>query len=80
MDSKSVVTVSRKWHEPQIRVWVSQEEIGMSMWLDDYLKALAKEVGNPATLLTNAQLLRVLQKAAINVETEMKLASKAVIK
>lgn len=75
MASKSIVTVSRKRGDMHIRAWVNDEEIGMSVWLVDYLKALAAEMGNPATLLTNAQLLKRIQEAAIRVESEVKLAS-----
>ena len=80
MDAQSTVVVSRKWHEPAIRAWVSQQEIGMSMWLEDYIKSLAAEIGNPALILTQAQLLKKLQLAAAAIETEMKLASRAIIK
>jgi len=79
MDDKTVVVVSRKWHAPLITAYVTQTEVGVSMALLDFVKALAAEIGNPATLLTNAQLLRVLEAATAKVTTEMKLSSTSVV-
>lgn len=79
METKSVVVISRKWHEIPIRAYVTQEEIGMRLWLNDYLQALVKEVGNPALILTQKQLLDKMRAAAERVETEVKQASRAVV-
>ena len=75
MDSKSVVTVSRKWNEPNIIVWVNNEGIGMGMKMDDYLVALSEEVGSPTFLLTKAQMLQKMREASPKVEAEMKDAT-----
>lgn len=75
MDSKSVVTVSRKWNEPNIIVWVNNEGIGMGMKLDDYLVALSEEIGNPLLLLTKAQMLQKMRDVTSIVESEMKDAT-----
>lgn len=40
-----LVTVSRKWHEPFIRVDVTSVGIGVTMTLEDFLLALEKEAG-----------------------------------
>lgn len=74
-NSRSVVTVSRKWSQPNILVWVTNEEIGMGMKLDDYLVALCEEIGNPTLLLTKAQMLQKMREATPVVEREMKEAS-----
>lgn len=44
MDNQ-LVTVSRKWHEPFIRVDVTSIGIGITMTLEDFLLALEKEAG-----------------------------------
>ena len=44
MDNQ-LVTVSRKWHEPFIRVDVTSVGIGVTMTLEDFLLALEKEAG-----------------------------------
>ena len=76
---KSVLTVSRQWHNPNILVWVNDEEIGMGMKLSDFMIALAKEIGNPALLLTNSQLLTKLNTAASNITEGMKAQSSQVM-
>jgi hypothetical protein len=42
---KQLVVVSRKWHEPFIRVDVTEIGIGVTMTLDDFVRALAIEAG-----------------------------------
>lgn len=44
---KSLVTVSRKWHEPFIRVDVTGIGIGITMTLEDFVEALEHEMGVP---------------------------------
>jgi hypothetical protein len=52
MDNQLVV-VSRKWHEPFIRVDVTSVGIGITMTLDDFITALERESG--ATLRQAAE-------------------------
>ena len=42
---KQLVVVSRKWHEPFIRIDVTEVGIGVTMTLDDFVQALEKEAG-----------------------------------
>ena len=79
MDSKSVVTKSRKWNNPAIFAWVNNESIGMGMSLDDYLAAVVQEIGNPTFIMTQAGLLAALKKASVVVEAEMHEKSTLVI-
>lgn len=58
---KQLVVVSRKWHEPFIRVDVTTVGIGVTMTLEDFVQALAHEVG-----------LETLQAAAERVVAGMK--------
>lgn len=72
--SKHVVLINKKWH-PQgapITVDVTDTDISISQPLDDYLIALAAEIGNPAFILTEASLLSNLRKAALAVNAVMK--------
>lgn len=49
---KSLVTVSRKWHEPFVRVDVTDHGVGITMTGEDFLVALATELGvAPDTVL-----------------------------
>jgi hypothetical protein len=42
---KQLVVVSRKWHEPFIRVDVTEVGIGVTMTLEDFVQALEAETG-----------------------------------
>ena len=62
------ITIIRKWNNPEIKVSVEIDGIGISMGLSDFIRALADEVaepmvlqiakdaGNVALLMTNTQL------------------------
>jgi len=50
---KQLVVVSRKWHEPFIRVDVTEVGIGVTMTLEDFVQALETESG--ASLTAAAQ-------------------------
>ena len=57
---KSIVVVSRKWHEPFIRVDVTTVGIGVTMTLEDFVTALEAETG------------QTLQAAAVRIVSTMK--------
>jgi len=72
---RSTVTVSRLWGNPEIFVWVDALSLGMRISLDDFIVALAKEMGNPTLMITQAQLLARMQTAARVVEATVKESS-----
>lgn len=41
---KQLVTIMRKWHEPFIRIDVTEVGIGVTMPLEDFVEALAREM------------------------------------
>lgn len=43
---KTLVVVSRKWHEPFIRVDITGVGIGVTMTMDDFVEALRQETGH----------------------------------
>lgn len=45
MANKHLVVVSRKWHEPQIVVSVTNAELKIVMTMPDFVKALSAEAG-----------------------------------
>lgn len=65
---KNIVTILRKWNNPQIVIRLSNEALELDMSLEDFLLALTDEAaellvkqavqdaGNPTLLFTNAQL------------------------
>lgn len=42
--AKSFVTITKYWHNPQIYILVSNEAIGLRITLDDFKKAVKKEI------------------------------------
>ena len=42
---KQLVVISRKWHEPAIRIDVTTIGIGVTMTLEDFVEALGREAG-----------------------------------
>lgn len=51
---KQLVTVTRKWHEPFIRVDVTEAGIAITMTLEDFVAALACEMGADANAVSAA--------------------------
>jgi hypothetical protein len=43
---KTLVVVSRKWHEPFIRVDVTGVGIAVSMTMEDFIEAIRQETGH----------------------------------
>lgn len=68
------LVICRKWDDPAIKVLLekNEKEIKMEMQLEDFLKALVTEVGNPASMMTTNQLQNKLTKAATAVVNAMK--------
>jgi len=73
------VRISRQWKNPTITIDVTNAEIAIAMPLVDFCKSIASEIGNPATLVTQAQLERRLLAAAASVTDSMKRETTAVV-
>lgn len=43
---RTLVTVSRKWHEPFIRIDVTTQGIGITMTMEDFIEAIRQETGH----------------------------------
>lgn len=79
MANSKHVRISREWHNPTIRIVVTDDSIGISMPLDDFILAMNEEYGNPAATITRAQHLAKLRAAADAVALSMKHETTAVI-
>jgi hypothetical protein len=55
---KRIVTISRKWHNPKIEVWLSDEEIGLKIEFDDFIMALKKEIGKIFQLIDFNEMVK----------------------
>ena len=76
--AKDVVTISRYWHTPAIRTTVDVEGIALSTELEDFLKAVADELG-PTVSLTRAALAQKLVASSRIVCTKIKEESIKVV-
>jgi hypothetical protein len=66
------VVISREWHNPHVTIQITDRSISLDMPLTDYIEALVLEMGNPATLLTQAALRKRLFAASEVVNRKMK--------
>ena len=69
------LVISRYWHNPIITVKLSDDDIKIEITSADFVRALAKEIGNPAFILTNAQLERYMLASMINVQLKIQESS-----
>jgi len=73
------VVIARKWAKHTISITVNEEEIKLSMPLDDYFAAILEELGSPTFVLTKSQLADKLHLARLHVEATIKDTSKYVV-
>lgn len=76
---KQKLITSRKWHNPDIRTYMTGEEVGSEIDLADFITAVVEEIGNPTMLVTKAALKNKLEIAAQAVIHEMKAATAHVV-
>lgn len=65
---KTIIIISRKWKEPQIRVTVDKIGISVSMMIDDFLDALHAELSSQGMQIAQ----NALDQAATRVIEGMK--------
>jgi hypothetical protein len=83
---KYSVTISRKWHNPEVKTMVfSCNEIGENLFIrlevsmDDFIKALKKEVGPVRWIFTQKKFETRLNEALERVLEEIKKESVKVV-
>jgi len=59
---KQLITVSRKWHEPMIRVDVTEVGVGVTMTLEDFVIALEHESGHDLLLAAAGRVIAGMKK------------------
>ena len=69
---KAFVTVTKYWHNPQIQILVTVEALGLRMSMDDFKKALKKEMGKK-------ELNSVIDGAVYRIIEGMKEESRKVV-
>jgi len=76
---KSKIVTLRRWDNPAVQTFLDTKTIGASMDLTDFIDALVEEMGNPATLLTKAQLKQKLETASTAVIAELKKSTASIV-
>jgi hypothetical protein len=76
---KSVLTISRKWNNPQIKTTINNREISLEMNISDFEEALIKEIGLITFVLTEKQLRERVHKAIENILQGVKEESAKVV-
>lgn len=66
------LTISRNWHEPTIQHTVNLESIGLTISLEDFVRALKEELGSPTMIITKAQLSIRMDAAIARVISKIK--------
>ena len=72
---KEAVIISRQWHNPAIRSYMTKKDVGAEMELDDFLKAVLEIVGSPTFTMTKNQLANKIFAAKEQILVEMKKAT-----
>lgn len=72
MQKRDVITVSRRWHEPQIRTTIDFDGISIQMPLEDFVEALKQEVGSVTWTFKKDSFNRQLDAAVERVVKGMK--------
>ena len=70
-----IITIMRKWNNPEIRLWMDHEEIGMQIKLDDFIEGLITEVGSVTTILTRQGIRNRIKQATQTVIESVKRES-----
>ena len=68
---KTKITTSRKWKQPNITTFVSEEEVGAEMDINDFIHALIEELGDPQKIKKH-ELQSKLETAVQAIIHEMK--------
>ena len=76
---KTQVTISRKWHAPQIHHHVTDDGITMKVTLEDFIEALTQELGPVTWVLTDKAFRAKLDAAIASVLSGIKAESSKVV-
>lgn len=58
------ITISRKWNNPKIYTTLTNDGIGMTMSVDDFIAALKQEIGSVRWIFRNETFARIVDAAA----------------
>ena len=75
---KELVTISRHWNKPFIKVVVTDEDISLTITMDDFIDAVKKEIGSVRWIIKDETFEYRLDKAVkVAIERIKEESSKA---
>lgn len=76
---KTVLTISRKWHSPQIETTITQDSISLAIDIDDFLEAVSQEIGTVTWVFTEKSFRAKFDDAVSKVLAGIKEESAKVV-
>lgn len=76
---KTVLTITKKWHQPTFTYRIASEDMSAEVDLDDFIKALKAEIGSVTWTLKQASFEKQLDQAVADVLSGIKAESKKVV-
>lgn len=73
--NKEMITISRYWNNPQIKIVVTNESMTLSMPLDDFVDAVYQEIGSVRWIVRDATFEARMLQAVKNVIAKVKKES-----
>lgn len=77
---KTVVTVARKWNNPEITMTVNEDGIGIEMSLENFKEAVKAEIDSVTFVFSKNEFHRRLDVAFANIIRDMKRETTKIIK
>ena len=69
---KTVVTISRYWHNPQIMTVIWKDGISLTMNMSDFVEALKKEIGSVTWTIRDKSFEQKIDQAVMNILSKIK--------
>jgi hypothetical protein len=69
------IIISRYWHRPKIDVFLMQNGIAIQLTVEDFVKAMSKEIGSPKVIFRQKTLEEKMIDAAAQVLEKAKETS-----
>ena len=76
---KELVTISRHWNKPFIKVVVTDEDISLTITMDDFIDAVKKEIGSVRYVVKDETFEHRLNEAVKTVLEKVKEESIKVV-
>jgi hypothetical protein len=73
--SKEILTISRYWNNPVITAFVTNDEVGVRITLEDFLAALKTELGSITFKISNVNFKALVDQKSKEILEKVKESS-----